>query len=108
MADHFTVCVIPFGRFEIFLDRAIVHSTVEYCATVWDSYYQNQATTLEKVQRRAACWVTGRFHTSSVSSMLSDLGWRDLSQIGHNRHLRIVLDHYQGPYRPLPVLEKHR
>ena len=61
--------------------KAIVRPTTEYCATVWDPYYLKQATTLEKVQRRAARWVTGRFHnTSSVSSMLNDLGWRDLCQ----------------------------
>ena len=55
--------------------KAIVRPTTEYCATVWDPYYLNQATTLEKVQRWAARWVTGRFHnTSSVSSMLNDLG----------------------------------
>ena len=61
--------------------KAIVCPTLEYCSTVWDPYYQNQATTIEKVQRRAARWVTGRFHnTSSVSNMLSDLGWRYLNQ----------------------------
>ena len=61
--------------------KAIVRPTLEYCSTVWDPYYQNQATTIEKVQRRAARWVMGRFHnTSSVSNMLSDLGWRDLNQ----------------------------
>ena len=61
--------------------KAIVRPTVEYCATVWDPHYKTQAATVEKVQRRAARWVTGRFHNmSSVSDMLSDLGWRDLNQ----------------------------
>ena len=54
--------------------KAIIRPTLEYCSTVWDPYYQNQATTIEKVQRRTARWVTGRFHnTSSVSNILSDL-----------------------------------
>ena len=61
--------------------KAIVRPTVEYCATVWDPHYKTQAATVEKVQRRAARWVTGRFHNmSSVSDMLSDLRWRDLNQ----------------------------
>ena len=61
--------------------KAIVRPTVEYCATVWDPHYKTQAATIEKVQRRAKRWVTGRFHNmSSVSDMLSDLGWRDLNQ----------------------------
>ena len=39
--------------------KAIVRPTVEYRATVWDTQYQTHSTTIEKVQRRAACWVTG-------------------------------------------------
>ena len=36
---------------------------------------------LEMVQRRAARWVTGRYHnTSSVSDMLRSLDWRSLEQ----------------------------
>ena len=61
--------------------NTIVRPTVEYCSTVWDPYYKTQADTIEKVQRRAARWVTGRFHnTSHVSDMLQHLGWRDLNQ----------------------------
>jgi hypothetical protein len=59
----------------------IVRPTMEYCSTVWDPHTKTQAETVEKVQRRAARWVTGRYHnTSSVSDMLQDLKWRDLSQ----------------------------
>ena len=61
--------------------NTIVRPTVEYCSTVWDPYYKTQADTIEKVQRRAARWVTGRFHnTSHASDMLQHLGWRDLNQ----------------------------
>ena len=59
----------------------IVRPTVEYCSTVWDPYTKIQTSTIEKVQRRAARWVTGRFHNiSSVSDMIQELGWRDLNQ----------------------------
>ena len=61
--------------------KAIVRPTVEYCATVWDPHQKNHSNTIEKIQRRAARWATGRFdNTSSVTDMLTDLGWRDLSQ----------------------------
>lgn len=61
--------------------KTIVRPTLEYCSTVWDPHSQQQARNLEQVQRRAARWVTGRFHnTSSVSNMISDLGWKDLAQ----------------------------
>ena len=61
--------------------KAIVRPTWEYCSSVWDPQHMTQAATIEKVQRRAARWVTGRFHnTLSVTDMLSDLKWRDLDQ----------------------------
>lgn len=60
--------------------KAIVRPTVEYCPTVWDPYTQQASKRVEKVQRRAARWVTGRYHnTSSVTSMLTELGWRSLA-----------------------------
>ena len=48
--------------------KAIVRPTVEYCTTVWDPHYKTQAATTEKVQTRAARWVTGRFHNLSSCS----------------------------------------
>ena len=59
--------------------KTIVRPTLEYCSTVWDPYHQQQYKTVEKVQRRAARWVTGRYHDkSSVSDMIHHLGWRGL------------------------------
>ena len=62
-------------------DRAykpLVRPKLEYCSTVWDpksvnSIKEGDKTThrladqLEMVQRRAARWVTGRYHSSQVS-----------------------------------------
>ena len=72
--------------------KSIVRPKLEYCSTIWDPkctknpkegdktkhrlVYQ-----LEMVQRRAARWVTGRYHnTSSVSDILRGLDWRSLEQ----------------------------
>ena len=46
---------------------------------------------LEMVQRRAARWVTGRYHnTSSVSDMLRGLDWRSLEQRRVDSRLTIL------------------
>ena len=77
--------------------NTIVGPTVEYCSTVWDPYYKTQADTIEKVQRRAARWVTGRFHnTSHVSDMLQHLGWRDLNQRSVDSRLCMLYKIRQG------------
>ena len=71
--------------------KAIVRPTVEYCSSVWDPLHKTQAATIEKVQRRAARWVTGRYHnTSSVTDMLGDLGWRELNQRRADNRLCMV------------------
>ena len=52
---------------------------MEYAATVWDPYYQNDIQHLEKVQRRAARWVLNDFSRySSVTDMLQQLSWPTL------------------------------
>ena len=43
-------------------------------------YYETPSDALEKVQRRVARWVTGMFHMYSLSTMMQDIGWRDLNQ----------------------------
>ena len=77
--------------------KTIVRPTMEYCSTVWDPYYETHSDTLEKVQRRAARWVTGRFHNmSSPSAMIQDLGWRDLNQRRANSRLCMLYKISQG------------
>ena len=72
--------------------KSLVHPKLEYCSTVWDpkciTNPKNGDKTshrlvyqLEMVQRRAARWVTGRYHnTSSVSDTLRSLDWQSLEQ----------------------------
>ena len=57
----------------------LVRPQMEYATTVWDSYHQNQIDKIEKVQRRAARYVTSRHRNrSSVSEMIEELGWKNL------------------------------
>ena len=60
---------------------SLVRPTLEYASTVWDPYQQNDIHRLEMVQRRAARYVTNRYHnTSSVSDMLDELNWPSLQK----------------------------
>ncbi|MCG8033311.1 MAG: hypothetical protein JAZ03_14180, partial [Candidatus Thiodiazotropha taylori] len=59
--------------------KTIVRPTIEYCSTVWNPHTKEQTKKIEMVQRRAARYVTNRFHnTSSVASMLDHLEWETL------------------------------
>ena len=59
--------------------RSMVRPLLEYCSTVWSPYTQEDIKKIEMVQRRAARYVTNRYHnTSSVTSMLEHLEWETL------------------------------
>jgi len=68
----------------------LVRSTFEYSAPVWDPHLVRDCDLLEKIQRRSARFFKGEHRTtSSVTHMLHDLGWRDLSD--RLRDLRLAL-----------------
>ena len=59
--------------------KALVRPKLEYCNTIWDPHTQQQKLQIEKIQRRAARYVSNRYHnTSSVTDMMSDLKWAPL------------------------------
>ena len=59
--------------------KAFVIPTLEYASAVWDPHTRTQINQIEKVQRRAARYVTNRYHnTSSVTDMLHNLNWPSL------------------------------
>ena len=58
---------------------SMVRPIVEYCSTVWNPYTTEYIKKVEMVLRRAARYVTNRYHnTSSVTSMLDHLEWESL------------------------------
>ena len=60
---------------------SLIHSDMEYGATVWAPYQKYNSDKVERVQRRAARLVKSRYtRYSSVSDMLYELGWPPLSQ----------------------------
>ena len=60
---------------------SLVRSILEYSSTVWDPFYQKDIDRLERVQRRAARFVFNDYKPlSSVTSMVSQLGWKPLAE----------------------------
>ncbi len=69
---------------------AFIRSVLEYSAAVWDPYLKKDTDKLEKLQRKAARFTTSNYdRTSSVTKMLSDLGWFKLAD--RRRDLRLAL-----------------
>ena len=60
---------------------SLVRPGLEYASTVWNPYTETLKNKLEMVQRRAARFVLHRYRrTSSVGTMLENLGWQSLSE----------------------------
>ena len=52
---------------------------LEYSSSVWSPYTQQNINQIEMIQHRAARWVSHDYSSySSVTSMISQLGWRSL------------------------------
>ena len=69
---------------------SLIHSFMDYGATVWDPYQKYNSDKIESVQRRAARFVKSRYSRySSVSDMLDVLGWTPLSQ--RRQEARLIL-----------------
>ena len=59
----------------------LVRPQLKYAAAVWDPHTKGKTKQVEKVQRRAARWVSGNYERlASVSDMIATLGWRSLEQ----------------------------
>jgi hypothetical protein len=71
--------------------QTLVRPILEYAGTAWDPHTKTSINQLEAVQRRAARFVTGNYHTtSSTSQMVADLGWQPLAERRSNAKLVMV------------------
>ena len=58
-----------------------VRTSLEYASVIWDPHQQGHKQMLEKTQRKAARWICNNYgRTSSVTSMLTDLGLEPLEE----------------------------
>lgn len=71
---------------------SLVRSVLDYACTIWDPYRFNLEEQIEKIQNRAARFVTGNYDfRTSVTELKSSLDWRPLR---HRRQcLRLKLLH---------------
>ena len=65
--------------------------------TVWNPYQKNQIQKIEVMQRRAARYITGRYHkTSSVTDMIGDLKLETLEERRTNTYLLMMYNIING------------
>ena len=65
--------------------------SLKYSSAVWVPYQQQDKQRLERIQKRAARYVTNRCHnTSSVSDMLDQLEWPSLESQRTNSRLTMM------------------
>ena len=68
----------------------VVRSSLDCVSTVWDPHLIKDKLALEKIQRKAARWITGKYQRqASVTSMLGSLGLEPLEE--RRRVARLVL-----------------
>ena len=66
----------------------LVRPQLEYAAAVRDPHTKGKTKQVEKVQRRAARWVSGNYERlASVPDIISTLGWCSLEQRRVDAHL---------------------
>ena len=70
---------------------SLVRPILEYSSTVWDPFYQKDIDRLERVQQRAARFVLNDYRPlSSVTSMVSQLGWKPLTERRREHRLSLL------------------
>ena len=70
---------------------SLVRSILEYSSTVWDPFYQKHIDRLERVQQKAARFVLNdNKPLSSVTSMVSQLGWKPFAEIRREHRLSLL------------------
>ena len=69
-----------------------MRSSLEYSCAVWDPYLKKDVQQLEKVQRRAARFVKGKYRwdDGSVSAMISELKWLTLERRRRDKRLALM------------------
>ena len=71
---------------------SLVRSVLEYGSVVWDPYLKKDIDALERVQRRAACFITGDYRSHSTGTVQRLLNKLKLPELQDRRkQLRLIL-----------------
>ena len=77
--------------------KAHVRPVLEYASSVWDPHTRKEIEQIEKVQRRAARFVTNNYkRTDSVSDMIKKLRWQTLEQRRKKARLSMLYKIHTG------------
>ena len=77
--------------------KAIVRPVLEYASSVWDPHTSKEIEKIEKVQRRAARFVTNNYKKrESVSDMIKTLKWQTLEQRRKKARLSMMYKIHTG------------
>ena len=89
--------------------NSLVSPQIEYASAVWSPYTKENINKIEKVQRRAARWVSNDYSSySSITDMLSSLGWRSLENRRTDTRLAMFYKMVYGLVAiPLPSYFEH-
>ena len=83
----------------------VFRPSLEYAASAWDPYLIKDITAIEKIQRRAARWVTSNYdwrNGISITSTLADLKWPTLAQRRQMSRLGVF---YQSIHQLIALIE---
>ena len=68
--------------------KTLVRPKLHYARSAWDPHHQKDKAAQERIQRKAACFVTGNYdRTMSMTERLQDLQWVTLEMM--RRHARL-------------------
>ena len=90
--------------------ESYVRPILEYSSSVWDPHTKTNINKLEKVQRRAARYITKKYdYQSSVNKMLVDLDWVPLEERrARNKIFLLKRAEEQNINIPLEDLKKNK
>ncbi len=83
----------------------MVRSVLEYGASIWDPYLKGDIDKLERVQHRAARFITGNYRSREkgcVTAMLHDLELSSLHDRRHNIRLTYLFKIAEGLLPAIP------
>ena len=76
---------------------SLVCSVLDYSASVWDPYLQKDIDRIESIQRRGARLVQKDYQrTSSVTSMMNELGWKPLAHRRREQRFTLLIKIING------------
>ena len=89
--------------------KGLVRPVLEYGSSVWDPHTHGLQEELEKVQNRAARFVTGNyvFETGSMTGILGQLKWESLKKRRKDSRLTVATVEKTTSIKQSPVLSKH-